>query len=201
MRNFPKDTTLNIDDFIKTDWIEVLNSKKEYGCDSLHNDFSAAARKAYDAGDFAKSKGLWLLADICSMMLNTHHINDPFQPHIVMEGKRSAIPEDFSEEDITFFVEILKVIDDNWLKSRIADVLWLVINPRDVKFGLTAIESYRALPIDPEAWNRNVRDCTVRSIQLCKMLGKGSGTALQEIEDTLLKLFLKHENDETTEYH
>lgn len=100
------------------------------------------------------------------MRLKPESPNEPFQPYMVLyqEGKRSAIPNDFRETDLAFFETILQHINDYRLKSRIADLLWLVKKPRNHQHALSAIDSYQQFPLDAEnllidgkqAWNRAI---------------------------------------------
>jgi hypothetical protein len=102
-----------------------------------------------------------------------------------MNGKRSAVPEDFNREDIEFFAQIVDEIDDPRLQARLSDLVWLKQRPRDPRFALIAIDSYRKIPLDTETWARHGRECWERAIRLGIMLGKGAGNRLVEIEERL----------------
>ena len=73
---------------------------------------SSAARQAIEEGKTAEGKILWLLADACSMMLQPASLNEPFKPFLVIDGRRSALPEDFQESDVVLFSQIVEEIDD-----------------------------------------------------------------------------------------
>ena len=149
--------------------------------------FSTAAGQAVKEGRQAHGKVLWLLSDACSMMLKSASVNEPFEPLIVMDGRRSAMPDDFPEEDIAFFAQVVDSIDNPRLKARLADLVWLRQRPREVKFALTAIGSYRSLPLDAETWAADGYDCWQRAIRLARMLGKGAGNHLAEMEAEIIK--------------
>jgi hypothetical protein len=91
------------------------------------------------------------------MMLSPKSINEPFKPFMVMEGKRSVIPDDMSDSDIVFFSQIVDEVDDLWLKARLSDLVWLKQKPRDVRFALLAIDAYRSIPLDTDTWVRGGR--------------------------------------------
>jgi hypothetical protein len=150
---------------------------------------SAAARQAMEEGRQSHGKVLWLLADACSMMLSPKSNNEPFKPFFVMEGRRSAIPDDLAVEDIIFFSEISDLIDDVWLKARIADLVWLRKRNLGTKFALDAIDAYSAIPLDGSTWVFGVRECWGRAISLCLMLGAGSGNRKCAIENAVLSAF------------
>ena len=147
-------------------------------------------RQAFEEGRRSHSKVLQLLADACSMMLSPESINEPFKPLWVMDGQRSPIPVDFSESDITFFAQIVHVIDDEpWLRGRLADLVWLKQLPRDHKFALLAIGQ---LQVDPLGLETSVTDglaCWQRAIQLARILRKGAGNRLAEIEAAIIEKF------------
>lgn len=42
-----------------------------------------------------------------------------------------------------------------FLKARLADVVWLLGQPKDPKFAHAAIDAYLAFPISTETWHRN----------------------------------------------
>ncbi|MFZ5899642.1 MAG: DUF4209 domain-containing protein [Bacillota bacterium] len=182
---YPHDLKISLDDFRRCSWREILGGIKREGYSARWQAFSFAARRAIEEDRKAEGKVLWLLADACSMMLHPSSLNDPFRPMFVMEGKRSALPEDFEQEDIEFFAQIVKEIDDPWLKARLSDLVWFAKRPRDPKFALIAIDAYRKIPLDTETWIRDGRECWERAIRLGIMLGKGAGDRLREMEEAL----------------
>ena len=110
------------------------------------------------------------------------------------DSQLSIIPDVFSEDDIAFFAEIIDEIDDpcpkaHILKARLADLVWLLQRPRDVRFALAAIDSYRSIPLDTETWVRGGDKCWQRAITLARMLGAGAGERLIEIEASIIKAF------------
>ena len=182
---YPHDLKISLDDFRRSDWREILDGIKREGYSGMWQAFSSAARRAIEEDRKAEGKVLWLLADACSMMLHPSSLNDPFRPIFVMEGKRSALPEDFEQDIFEFFAQIVDEIDDPRLKARLSDLVWLVKRPRDPKFALIAIDSYRKIPLDTETWVRDGRECWGRAVRLGIMLGKGAGDRLREMEENL----------------
>lgn len=124
------------------------------------------------------------------MMLKAGSINEPFKPFMVIDGKRTALPDDLVEEEIAFFSSIYGELDDAKLKARIADLVWLVAKPKQPQAALAAIDAYRQIPISTESWVRDGRECWERAIQLCLMIRAGAGDRLQGIEQELLTGFL-----------
>lgn len=150
---------------------------------------STAARTAIGNGLLSEGKGLSLLADACSMMLNPSSPNEPFKPFMVMSGRRSSLPIDFQRSDVDLLAAFVEEVDDPWLQARLADLVWLLIEPRSPKYALLAIDAYRKLPLDSETWIRGSRECWQRAISLTRMLKAGAGDRLKEIEVAFVAAF------------
>lgn len=188
-QRYPIDILITLEDFQDSSWKKTLEQTSHEGYSSMWQAFSSAARKASEDNRPSHGKALWLLADACSMMLSPKSINESFKPFMVMEGRRSVIPDDLSESDIAFYAEILNAIDDAWLKARVADLVWLKQRPRNVQFALVAIDAYRLIPLDTDTWVRGGRECWERAISLARMLKAGAGTRLAEMETVILHAF------------
>lgn len=188
-QRYSTDLTVGAQDFAECGWKILLTDEEREGYSSMWQAFSSAARKASEDNRSSHGKALWLLADACSMMLSPKSLNEPFKPFMVMEGKRSVIPDDLSKSDIVFYAEIVDAIDDAWLKARIADLVWLKQRPRNVQFALAAIDAYRLIPLDVETWVRGGYECWERAISLARMLKDGAGTRLAEMETTIIDAF------------
>lgn len=186
---YPKDLEISIDDLRESGWQKVVAAAGEYGYSSYWDFLSKDARNAIGSGKMSKGKVLWLLADACSMMLKPESINEPLQPFMVMQGRRSAIPEDFNDADLSFFEKILNEIDDFRLKARIADILWLRKIPRKVEHALCAIDSYRNFPLDAESLLNDGKDAWGRAIRLTLQLNKGADNRITEIRDVIFLNF------------
>ena len=180
---------LTSEDFAGCGWEEVLagSDRKKYS--SISRAFSDAAKQAIDEGRQAHGKVLSLLAGACSMMLSPDSTNEPFKPLWSDGQQRSIIPDDLSETDVAFFAEIVETINDPWLKARLADLVWLLQRPRNVKFASAAIDSYRAVPLDTDTWVRDGGKCWQRAVNLARQLGAGAGERLAEMEASIIKAF------------
>lgn len=188
-QRYPVDLVVIAQDFVDSGWKEVLAATSREGYSAMWQAFSAAARGAVEEGHDKHSKVLWLLADACSMMLSPASQNEPFKPFMVMDGRRSVIPDDLLEADISFFADVVDAVDDVWLKARLADLTWLKQKRRDVKYALAAIDAYRAIPLDRDTWVRGGRECWERAISLAKMLKAGSGDRLEQMEAAMIAAF------------
>ena len=144
-----------------------------------------------DEGRAGESKALWLLADASSMMLKPNSVNEPFAPIAVFGERRSAAPSDFTNEDIALFEAVASDLDDDLLRARICDLVWLYANPRNAAIARVAIDAYRSIPLTSESWSGDSRDCWERAIALCLQLRAGAGSRLDELEASLLTIFDK----------
>lgn len=189
MQRYPEDTTADIEDFRRSGWKIAIDSADRQEYSDVWQSLSAAAKTAVESGRKSEGKVLWLLADACSMMLTPSNFNEPFKPIMVILGKRSALPEDFQESDVTLLAQIYEEIDDVRLQARLADIVWLLGKPRDPKHALAAIDAYRKIPLDTETWVRDGQECWNRAISLTRMLREGAGERLKEMEEVILSAF------------
>ncbi|GAA5262713.1 DUF4209 domain-containing protein [Methanocalculus sp. MC3] len=186
---YPTDLIVTVDDFRACGWQDVLSAASQKNYSTMWTTFSDAAKRAIESGNQSHGKVLWLLADACSMMLSPSSFNEPFKPFYVINGQRSVIPDDFSKDDITFFANIVELIGDPWLKSRLSDLVWLKQRPRKFQFALHAIDSYRSISLDQETWLDGGCDCWDRAIKLALSLNKGAGSRLKEMEELIIQTF------------
>jgi len=187
MQRYPENIDVTLDNFKECGWHKAIQEARREDYSSMWQSLSDAARQAIEEDRLAEGKVLWLLADACSMMLRPASLNEPFSPNIVMDGKRSTLPEDFEESDVRFFAEITSEIDDPKLCARIADIVWLLGRPKEVEYALMAIDNYCQIPIDSESWVKDGRECWDRAVQLCFMLRATAGNRLIDIETAMVE--------------
>ena len=183
---YPSDLIVTVQDFEECHCDTLLATVAQEGYFAMWQALSKAAKTAMDENRLHHGKVFWMLADACSMALSPESHNEPFKPFMMLKDRRSTIPDDFSDQDITFFSEVVDAIDDARLKARLADLVWLKQRPRNVQFAITAIDAYRSIPLDAETWLGGGQDCWARAISLTLMLGKGAGSRLTEMKSALL---------------
>lgn len=186
---YPQSLAVSLQDFETSGWKEAITQATREGYSAMWQALSAAARITIEQGRVGHGKVLWLLADACSMMLSPSSPNEPFKPFAVFHDRRSVIPNDLPDADIMFFAEIVDAVDDNWLKARLSDLLWLKGKPRNTAFALKAIDAYRSIPLDTDTWVHGGRECWSRAITLARMLKGGAGDRLQQMEATIVTAF------------
>jgi hypothetical protein len=157
---------VTLEDFLKIDLDNILEEASRDGYSGYWMVLSKYARIEADNGNEISSKVLWLLSDACSMMLKPESINEPYHPMVVMSGKRSALPEDFTNEDITFFENIVAECSNYKLQARIGDVLWLLKKPKNPIHLQITIESYKKFSLQYEDILIDSREAFERVIRL-----------------------------------
>lgn len=177
------------DVFLECDWKYDVSPESHYGYSSVMCHLQKSAREKAEAGHAEQFKVLDLLGRAASMRLTPDSINEPFKAYFqdFQEGRRSAIPEDFTSEELSFFEVILNVVNEPWLRARIADLLWLLRKPKNPDHAKIAIESYISHVIDSDTWRRGVNDCLERAARLCIQIKDFNG--LEEIKAKLFSAF------------
>lgn len=152
----------------------------------LYQRLSSAAREAAEIPepDWPTVKALWLLSDACSMALHGESNNAPFVARWAIDSARSAMPEDFGQDDLALFSAVAEAIDHRGLCARLSDIAWLGSKPRKIADALRAIDAYTANPPQGEDWTNPLLEWG-RAITLCVQLRKGAGDRLDKIEAAL----------------
>ena len=180
----PDSSELTREDFVRSGWKEVIGDAPITHRAMVEGNLSRAAEKALEEGNLQQAKVLSLLAGVCSMMLTNKSPSEPYGPMWVGNGRSSPTPDWFSESDINFLTEILNDVDDPMLKGRLADLVWLK-TPGGARFALEAIDNYRSLELTPETWVTDVGECWKRALTLTRMLHKGAGDRIEDMEANL----------------
>ncbi|GAA1854690.1 DUF4209 domain-containing protein [Myceligenerans crystallogenes] len=128
-----------------------------------------------------------LLADICSYDLaQPLDAAEPYRAAIwLVDGRRTAMPEDLTEEQIGFLATIRDQIGSPWLRARICDVLW--IKNRDHLAARTAVVTWAGIPVDENAWFEGGAAAWERALDLSQRLNLAEGHQLQQaLHDAVL---------------
>ena len=188
--NRDSDITKNLeralDAFRGCGWEAVVEGVVRQDYPTMSLALCRAAGEAKRDGNESRGKVLRLLADVCSMNFSPEERNEPFRVQWLGNGKRTVVPDDFSESEITFFAKIIDIIDVPLLRGRLADLVWIRQKPRDVKFARAVIDSYMEIPLKIDAWLVEGEPCWHRAITLSRMLGQGSEDRLNVIESSIV---------------
>lgn len=175
--------------FLSCDYKFEVSPEDHYGYPSVMSYLQKCAKEKSEAGSVEQSKTLELLGRVASMMLDPSSLNEPFKAFFqdFQAGRRSALPEDFSVDELDFFEDILNDINEHWLKARLADLLWLLRKPKNAEHARIAIDLYISHVIDSETWHRGVKECLERAARLCIQIREFN--KLKEIKNKLLAAF------------
>lgn len=163
---------LTRDQFLECNWSYDVSPDDRYGYSSVMGCLQKHSKEMLEQGKAEHSKTLDLLSRAASMMLAASSINEPLKAYFqdFQAGRRSALPDDFTEEELMFFEEILNDVNEPWLKARLADLLWLLRKTKNPEHAKIAIDSYTSQLIDDETWHHDVKDCWERAARLCMQI-------------------------------
>lgn len=161
-------TDFELQRFLSLEWDYEPDDQDHMGYFSVTNKLQEYSTKKTESGNVDQALMLDLLARATSMMMVSESINDPFVPFRQSQTRRSTYTDDFTEDELNFFEEIVDSIKEPWVTARIADILWLRHRSKDC--ALLAIDAYIARPICPDTWNRGEKDCWERAGRLCLLL-------------------------------
>ena len=189
----PDSTLCSATEFIKNSNLNI-NDPFEFGYSSISVAYYRQANLEREQGNEPLARALQLASDICSMAINPSSPNDPFKAGTTYSDgetiQRSAIPDDLTSEQLDFIAEVYTDITDPMIRARFADILWLCASPRKVDYAQAAIESYMQLPIDPETWHPDIKQCWERCVQLARQTKDRQ--KIQNIESILKIAFEKN---------
>ena len=180
--------TITKDDFLGINLDEILKDTKYFH--DYSSKFADLCEENFKNGDLKVSKVLYLLRDACSMTLKPKSTNEPYEAGCIVGDCRWAILEDFTEQDLEFFENILDEITDCRLKSRIADILWILKIPKNIKFLGIAVNEYLKISLEPSSLNQFKIDALERAIKLSQ-LSKITKNQYAEILNKILECFNK----------
>lgn len=183
-------TTITKDDFLGINLDEILKDAKYF--DDYSFKFADLCAENLRNGNLKASKVFYLLRNACSMALKPGSLNEPYEAGCIAGDCRSAILEDFTEQDLEFFESILDEITDCRLKSRIADILWILKNSKNTKFLEIAANEYSKISLEPSSLNQFKIDAFERAIRLSQ-LSKITKNQYAEISNKILECFNKAE--------
>ncbi|MFV5366162.1 DUF4209 domain-containing protein [Acinetobacter oleivorans] len=180
--------------FLECNWSYNLEKFENYYNSSISLSLDQASYNFQKAGKEEHSQVLKLLSNITSMYLNPESIEEPFKPSFVdYENNRSTFHVDLlSIADLEFMYSILDDIQEPILKSRIADLLWILHAPRNPDHARKAIDSYTQLGIN-KYWFRGINHAWERAISLSRKIGDNE--RLQIIKDELFKGFEREKSN------
>src|SRR5258706_9187236 len=138
--------------------------------------FNKAAKEAEDGGRESEARVYRSMAVVCSFHPNFDNKAEPYGPMMQWDGKRTAIPDDLTDEDIDA-INILKTKTlSPFVRARLCDLLW--IRRRDHVAAQQAGADYVTAAfscLTKEEWV-DAAELFHRALQLGHSLGRNSDT-------------------------
>jgi len=122
-------------------------------------------RRSGDADD-----GWNLLGQIFDFHFKPHNPTEPFGPMAIMEGKRSMIPDDLTDDQLEALKNTLDGIEVSEYRARVADTLWL--RRHDPDAARIAVDAYlesATLLEDPHHWTASMERYE-RAVRLARQI-------------------------------
>lgn len=129
-------------DFEGLDIADLLERSKRRHCGDYSDQFFDLATQLAESGQERRASAALLLGHVTGMMPRSGEESKsaPFGPLAVLDGSRTAIPEDLSDHDLDLLKTLVESIDDPELRARLADLVWL--RSRQFPMVTVAIPSY-----------------------------------------------------------
>lgn len=127
-------------DFDASGWADVLSNSPVSAVEHYSTLLFDRATVLSDEGRDEAALCLRLLAEACRPVLRPEDDDGPFVPLFTSGGRRSTLPEDFSDDELASLNSLLPDVQDPSLAARIHDLLW-VCN-RDHRAAREAVDLY-----------------------------------------------------------
>jgi len=210
---------LSKSDFDVCNWQKVIEQCDQKECRRYAGLFFIEAEKAEQAADAKLQEIFSLLGRIASLHFKLDNDQDPFGPMFVLDGRRSFIVDDLTDEYTQVLTEVVSEVADPEMRARVADVLY--IKTRNTSFAGLAIDAYlvsAATLLQPEHWvlteerieralqlaariGRNNRDYFLRTIQVIEeLLGKYGEEDATLFSARLMGLLIEQRQGEPEQY-
>lgn len=115
---------ISVEDLRVCGWKELLGSATSHDCSHYSGIFFAAGAHEHDSH---RAPALVVLGHATTMVLKSgaENADQPLVAQAVIDGKRTAIPSDFTEAELKALSEFAPEITDPELQARIADLVWI----------------------------------------------------------------------------
>lgn len=192
----PKETqSLDISDFSKYQWTEILELKNPKKCKNYSQIFRDKAEEYLSNGDNVAQEIFLFLSRVTASWIEHFGIRNT-------SSSEETISNEFSDRELDILRELVTKIIDCEIKGRIADILWICRKrdserARPIKMAKIALEAYlesaRILE-DADDW-RCCYNRLKRAAQLAPLIdGKKSTQMRSKIAKHINDLICRHES-------
>ncbi|MBY8337045.1 DUF4209 domain-containing protein [Alteriqipengyuania sp. NZ-12B] len=125
----------------KTDLGAVLAAVADQDDDAVEKQLRASEKVATEAGDVDRADALELFASIMFIAVRPDDEANPFTAKLVMDGRRSMIPDDIVGEQSAILAEIVETLPNPHLRAKVGDIVFYN-SRKHWKAAATAIDAY-----------------------------------------------------------
>lgn len=171
-------------DLDEIDWTGILYDVDQKRVERYRSRFFDEAQQREESGQKAEARAYRFLGDICSMHMRKDDISNPFGPMFRGPNGRTAMIDDFSDNELEAMSQIQTEIEEPELKARVNDVLWT--SERDHEAAEEAFEAYlesAEILFDPSSWSTSFERIE-RAFQIASMLNNKE--LMEEGRDTAI---------------
>lgn len=180
------------EDFHNSGYDGIIDDCDKKECLKYATTFLRKARELESSSNSTNSDIFILIGRIASLNLRLESPINPFSPKPTgpIDSEPAEYIQVFERQHIELLKKVVSRIKDNELKSRVADLLWVI--DRDFKFAEMALTAYlesAKILEHPEHWT-SCEKRIHRAFHLANLLGSKTGNidkVLQHIENVLNK--------------
>lgn len=127
---------------------------------------------------------------VTSVYLDPDDLNKPYKPFLISGNQRSWVLEDLSPQAYIFLAQILDHIQNNVLKARVADALWVSSPKKNFLYAKKAVDYFLKYPLCQNSWGYENSNGWKRAVRLILALGKAMQTEKNTAREKLFSTFL-----------
>jgi hypothetical protein len=131
-----------------------------------------------------------------SALLDAENWTQPFTPAVRLRGKRSAVPEDLSPDQLDLLAHIAPLVQNPALRARVADVAWCYGNRGRRDLLDIAVDAYRSAPLDYEPRIAGGKAAWQRAYKLLRHQGEPGRARVQAMNSVLQQRIVEGTSDD-----
>lgn len=174
------------------DWATLFASESAAGAfESDRSGISGlwtALHTAADASDGQLKVALDALGKIASLFVRPDDWNQPYGPAMQFEGRRSAIPTDLTEDELSTLRACAPSVPHALLRARVFDVLFLIASGRDrIDVALQHLDAMIDAGIADDGWGAE-QNSWDRALLVARRLRQPTQSRLSKLEQELRRV-------------
>ena len=136
----------------KDNWNYEIKEDDYYGYFSLAQYLLKLAKAAIENNNIEEAELFSFLAQLCHLDFDANYQDDPYKNvQNIIEGKTQQL------------ADIVDEIHEPLLKNRVADILWLYHEPKDIRYVQMAIDSVISMNLNQQFSNTDILACWKRT--------------------------------------